>query len=618
MPYPTSLTTGVPEGVTLTSSGDVVVTKAGAVVEGLDIRGTVIIQADNVTIKNCNIKFSGDFGVYVDAGGASVINCDIDGQGTAKPGSMGIAGSGTFINNDIRGVENGIAVWWGGTTVRGNYIHDLKGPGSDPHYDGIQIMGGNIDGVLVEGNTILTRDTSAIFCDNMAGSLSNITIRQNYLDGPCSFPLYFDGAKSSYPMKNIVWEENYIGKGVYGFEYITPDSYGNTPSRSGNIYTDNPLPPGQAPLLGATTPTSPQTPVPAPTPTEPAPAPEGVITKIGTGSDTLILKITQDAYQGDANYSVFIDGKQIGGTFIAKALHGSGQVDTLEIKGDWTVGSHNVSVKLLNDLWGGTSAADRNVYVESATYNGATVNGSSLSIEDATPKSFTISDSTAVQNPATPTPNVITGTSGADSITGTAAADTMKGLEGNDTYVVNHAGDIVIEASGGGTDTVQSSVTMTLAENVENLKQTGTGAIDATGNSLNNFLDGNDSANVLKGGGGDDLLNGRYGADTLWGNAGRDTFQFTDKYSANGDKVMDFVHGTDKLDFAKIDANGSVQGTQAFIFDGYVTGGKDGHIWAVEDQASKVTHLYVKVDGFVTHIDLTGSQLGLTASDFYL
>jgi serralysin len=257
MPYPTSLTTGVPEGVTLTSSGDVVVTKAGAVVEGLDIRGTVIIQADNVTIKNCNIKFSGDFGVYVDAGGASVINCDIDGQGTAKPGSMGIAGSGTFINNDIRGVENGIAVWWGGTTVRGNYIHDLKGPGSDPHYDGIQIMGGNIDGVLVEGNTILTRDTSAIFCDNMAGSLSNITIRQNYLDGPCSFPLYFDGAKSSYPMKNIVWEENYIGKGVYGFEYITPDSYGNTPSRSGNIYTDNPLPPGQAPLLGATTPTSP-------------------------------------------------------------------------------------------------------------------------------------------------------------------------------------------------------------------------------------------------------------------------------------------------------------------------------------------------------------------------
>ena len=49
----------------------------------------------------------------------------------------------------------------------------------------------------------------------------------------------------------------------------------------------------------------------------------------------------------------------------------------------------------------------------------------------------------------------------------------MRGGAGNDTYVVDNAGDIVIEAAGGGTDLVQSSVTFTLGANVENLTLTG-------------------------------------------------------------------------------------------------------------------------------------------------
>ncbi|MGU3331048.1 hypothetical protein ACLBXB_29680, partial [Methylobacterium mesophilicum] len=36
-------------------------------------------------------------------------------------------------------------------------------------------------------------------------------------------------------------------------------------------------------------------------------------TSIGTGSDQLLLHISQDAYQGDAQYTVSVDGKQIGG-----------------------------------------------------------------------------------------------------------------------------------------------------------------------------------------------------------------------------------------------------------------------------------------------------------------
>ncbi|XIA65182.1 carbohydrate-binding domain-containing protein [Bradyrhizobium sp. TZ2] len=118
----------------------------------------------------------------------------------------------------------------------------------------------------------------------------------------------------------------------------------------------------------------------------------------------LELKLTQDAYQGDSQYAIYVDGKQIGGTLTARALHGSGEVDSLQVKGDWAAGSHTVSVTLLNDLWGGTTGTDRNVYVEGATFDGAPVAGSKLAIYDDTPKSFTVTDTTAVPGSTTPTP----------------------------------------------------------------------------------------------------------------------------------------------------------------------------------------------------------------------
>ncbi|HRK99054.1 MAG TPA: calcium-binding protein, partial [Trichococcus flocculiformis] len=131
--------------------------------------------------------------------------------------------------------------------------------------------------------------------------------------------------------------------------------------------------------------------------------------------------------------------------------------------------------------------------------------------------------------------NRITGNAGANSLSGAAGADTLYGGagndtlnggvgddlliggEGDDTYVVDTAGDAIIEAAGEGNDTVTSSGTWVLGANLENLTFTGSAALDGTGNTNANILTGNTGANALLGLAGDDTLYGGSGNDTLDG-----------------------------------------------------------------------------------------------------
>ena len=71
--------------------------------------------------------------------------------------------------------------------------------------------------------------------------------------------------------------------------------------------------------------------------------------------------------------------------------------------------------------------------------------------------------------------NVITGNGADNVLDGGEGADRMSGGAGNDTYIVDHAGDTVVEIAGDGIDSVRASVSYGLSANVENLELTGAG-----------------------------------------------------------------------------------------------------------------------------------------------
>lgn len=135
--------------------------------------------------------------------------------------------------------------------------------------------------------------------------------------------------------------------------------------------------------------------------------------------------------------------------------------------------------------------------------------------------------------------DTLTGNGGADILDGGGGSDTMAGGTGDDTYYVDVTFDGVTENADEGIDTVFSSATYTLGANVENLTLTGSAALSATGNALNNVIVGNSGAN---------FINGGAGADTMSGGDGNDNFTVDNA----GDTVIENAsQGTDRV-FASV------------------------------------------------------------------
>ena len=135
--------------------------------------------------------------------------------------------------------------------------------------------------------------------------------------------------------------------------------------------------------------------------------------------------------------------------------------------------------------------------------------------------------------------DTLNGGNGDDTLDGGTDADRMAGGAGTDFYVVDDAGDVVVDVSGQGFDTVRSSISFTLGAATEGLELTGSADIDGVGTASNNSMTGNSGNNSLTGGAGNDTMNGGTGgSDTLVGGTGNDYYLVN-----GGDTVTELAGG---------------------------------------------------------------------------
>jgi Ca2+-binding RTX toxin-like protein len=110
----------------------------------------------------------------------------------------------------------------------------------------------------------------------------------------------------------------------------------------------------------------------------------------------------------------------------------------------------------------------------------------------------------------------VLGGNGADSLLGDASsnqltggdgADTLSGGSGNDLFIISDTFDRIIETAGGGADTIITSVSMTMPDQVEAMRiASDASGITITGGAGNDMLVGNGLTNSFNGGSGDDVI----------------------------------------------------------------------------------------------------------------
>ncbi|MBE9220907.1 beta strand repeat-containing protein, partial [Dolichospermum flos-aquae] len=245
---------------------------------------------------------------------------------------------------------------------------------------------------------------------------------------------------------------------------------------------------------------------------------------VGEGTDTIKSSVTYTILAANVENLTLTGTAAINGTGNVgnNVITGNGANNTL----DGGAGTDTLIGGLGNDIYVVDSATDT---ITELTSGGTDTIQSSVTYtiaELANVENLTLTGTAAVNGTGNAANNVITGNDANNTLDGRAGTDTLIGGLGNDIYVVDSATDTITENTNAGTDTIQSSVTYTIAAlaNVENLTLTGTAAINGTGNAANNVITGNGANNSLDGGAGNDTLDGGAGTDTLIGGTGDDIY----------------------------------------------------------------------------------------------
>ena len=118
--------------------------------------------------------------------------------------------------------------------------------------------------------------------------------------------------------------------------------------------------------------------------------PRASATTVASGASALVVQLSEDAYQGHAQFTVAVDGKSLGLAQSVSASHAKGAVQNFAFAQAMAAGAQDVAVSFLNDAWGGTAATDRNLYVQAITANGAALPGTAASLLTTATQHFAV------------------------------------------------------------------------------------------------------------------------------------------------------------------------------------------------------------------------------------
>ena len=241
----------------------------------------------------------------------------------------------------------------------------------------------------------------------------------------------------------------------------------------------------------------------------------------GLGADTMSGGANNDTYHVDDAGDVVIDTSGTADTVISSITYSLVDADSANLTGQ----IENLTLSGTADINGTGNAVNNRIIGN----DGANTLDGGAGVDN-------ISGGGGIDH--------LLGGEGNDILDGGTGDDTLEGGNGTDTYTVDSAGDVIVETSTGGFDTVRSTATSyVLSAFVENLNLVGAFAQDGTGNAQANTINGNNFDNELIGGAGADVLTGMVGADTLEGGDDNDKL-----YGGSGADDLLGGAGSDLLD----------------------------------------------------------------------
>ncbi len=255
--WPGPTNTGVPAGTTLTAyTGPTTITTNGTVIDGKTINGNLTVNAQNVTIRNSLINYSGSGGggsgaIKILSGATAVVDhVEVNGNSSVHSCVWHEGSSVTITYVKCHDIEDGIFSWaatgnansGNNLTLENSYIYNLNATESNGHWDGYQTEGAA--NIVLRHNTFrtLTEGTSAIALWNDQKTTDNVLVENNLIKGG-GFSVYaqdYSPSEASPAGGNVMTNVQFTNNNFSNFDSVCVGNWGVWFYRSSWTYQGGP------------------------------------------------------------------------------------------------------------------------------------------------------------------------------------------------------------------------------------------------------------------------------------------------------------------------------------------------------------------------------------------